>query len=106
MDLVQQGLALVNKRRDLYFKADDAVFAELEDLFLMMEGVAVWTHHQISERDPTVVFRRSDNPERMQEQGFILFLLLEQMVPEWRLRVFASAPASPFDLLREAVGTE
>jgi hypothetical protein len=103
-DLVRQALALVQERRDRYFTGSDVVYGELEDLFLTMEGVAVWTHYQLAQRDPRVLFRRTENPERMQDEGFVLFLLLDELVPDWRERVFAPIPASPFRMLKDAVG--
>lgn len=101
--LVRQALDLVNQRRNRYFKGEDAVYGELEDLFLAMEGVAVWTHYQLSKRDSKVLFRRSENPERMQDEGFVLFLLIDKMVPDWQELIFKPLPASPFQMLQEAV---
>lgn len=40
--LVRQALRVIRDRQERYFRDRDAVYRELEELFLNMEGVAVW----------------------------------------------------------------
>jgi hypothetical protein len=108
--LVAEALELTRARQAEYFTGPNAVYRELEELFLNMEGVAVWAAYKLSQadsafdigiEDPTTDRRRNT---WSQDQGFALFLLIEELVPNWRKRVLGPEVASPFRLLEEAVG--
>ena len=107
--LVAKALALVRARQSKYFTGPDEVYRALEELFLNMEGVAVWASFKLSQiderfdigvKDP--VIERARNTWS-QDEGLALFLLIDSMVPEWRERVLGPSLASPFALLEEAV---
>lgn len=51
-ELVRQALDLIRARQDEYFRGSDAAYRELEELFLNMEGVAVWAAYTLSKTDP------------------------------------------------------
>jgi hypothetical protein len=105
--LLSTALTMMETRRGRYFAGDDAVFAELEDLFLNMEGLGQWAAYQVALRgglsplDAQNAIRRSRN-RWSQEQGFAAFLLIDALVPDWRDRVLKGKPASVFALLAEA----
>lgn len=108
--LVRQALEVVRARQDKYFRGPDAAYRELEELFLNMEGVAVWAAFKLSQIDvafdigieaPGADRRRNS---WSQDQGLALFLLIDELVPNWRGRVLGPELASPFELLEEAVG--
>lgn len=108
-ELVRQALELARARQDKYFQGPDAAYRELEELFLNMEGVAVWAAFKLSQIDPAfdigiedpVADRRRNTWS--QDQGLAFFLLIDELVPGWRSRVLGPELASPFDLLEEAV---
>lgn len=108
-DLVQQALKIVRQRRSRFYVGNDAFYGPLEDLFLNMEGVAVWASYRLDaarhgEAGPNQhQFERARNTWS-QDEGLALFLLLEAMVPDWRDHILGSELASPFALLAYAVG--
>jgi hypothetical protein len=87
--LLLQGLSIADRRRGRYFTGARAVHAELEDIFLVTEGVGEWVRFQIKRRQasPTSPWRQTLN-EMMaesdawsQQQGLVLFLLIDRFVP-------------------------
>ncbi len=105
--LVSSALALVDERRRRYFTETDAVYAELEDMFLNMEGLGTWLAFRLAEtgagfdKNPRVFQWRESNWSH--EQGLALFLLLETMVPSWQARILGPDLPSPYTLLRQAL---
>lgn len=104
-ELLARALTMIRERRNRYFVGPDSVYAELEDLFLALEGAAVWAHHALHLREPELVsfVRTSREPAWTQDEGYALFVLLDGFVPDWRDRIFADDPASPVALLEEAL---
>ena len=105
--LLSTALAMIETRRARFFTGDDAVFAELEDVFLNMEGVGQWAAYQVARRsglsplDAQNAIRRG-RTRWSQEEGFAAFLLIDALVPNWRDRVLTGKPTSIFVLLAEA----
>jgi hypothetical protein len=115
--LAAEALERLSERRAQYYRGDNAVYAELEDLFLNLEGLAVWSHFQLALASPAVRFFpdfESTDPKRLieharqrqgywsQEAGFALILLLERLVSGWRQPLIEEL-ASPVELLRAAL---
>lgn len=108
-ELVAEALRLVRRRHERWFTGDDEIYRELDGLFLNMEGVAVWAAYRLSRENPdsgpdggSPAFERARNTWT-QDEGLALFLLLDEMVPDWRPRVLGPELASPFALLEEAI---
>lgn len=101
--LAREAVTRIRERRSRHFRGVDAVFTELEDVLLMMEGVAIWAHAQLAAADPRVTFKRSGNTAWVQDEGYALFLLIDRLMPGWQSRVFADPPPSPIGLLEEAL---
>ena len=105
--LLSTALTMIETRRARFFTGDNAVFAELEDLFLNMEGVGQWTAYQVALRgglpplDAQTATRRG-RTRWSQEEGFAAFLLIDALVPNWRDRVLNGKPAPIVTLLSEA----
>lgn len=104
---VREAVRLIDARRALFFKGDDAFYAELEELFLGMEGVANWAGvraamHDGATRDEAITLMRGSRKWFSQEEGLALFLAIDAAVPGWQGRVFAAKPVGVFGLLREA----
>jgi hypothetical protein len=107
--LVSDALHLIRARQATYFTGPDAVYRELEELFLNMEGVAEWARYRFARMDSPGEFGSEDPSayrERetwAQDQGLALFLLIEELVPDWRERVLGPELASPYRILEESV---
>jgi hypothetical protein len=111
--LIEKALALADTRRARYFTGDKAYQAELDDIFLVMEGIGVWVQFQIARdlagrheswRD-SLQFLLSRNDDWVQEEGLALFLLLDRLVPNWQARFMAPDFPPPFEVLRDALRT-
>jgi hypothetical protein len=105
--LAREALTAMNARRARYFVGADATYAELEDLFLNMEGVANWAAFRAAARtlrdsDEAIASIRRGGRRWSQDEGLGLFLLIDAVVPNWQARVFGSTPVSVFELLSEA----
>lgn len=111
--LLLEGLSIAERRRERYFTGARAVHAELEDIFLVMEGVGEWVRFQIKRRQasPTSPWRdtlnemMADSDAWSQQQGLVLFLLIDLFVPDWQARFLSPNFPSPFAVLREALTT-
>ena len=109
-ELTVKALEMVRARQGRYFTGLTAPYAELEELFLTMEGVGQWAAYQLARMraggsDAEALRLVRDNRKYWsQDEGMALFLLVDALVPNWQSRVFAPAPTSPFALLAEAVG--
>lgn len=104
--LATQALDAITARRARYFSGADAIYANLEDLFLNMEGVANWAGYRMALReiknsaDAITFMRRARSWS--QDEGLALFLVIDSLLPDWQPAVFGDTPASVFDLLRKA----
>ena len=109
-DLTIKALEMVRLRHARYFTGPTAAYAELESLFLTMEGVGQWAAYRLTRtraggNDAEALRLVRDNRKYWsQDEGLALFLLVDAMVPGWQSRVFTATPASPFAMLEEAVG--
>lgn len=105
--LLSTAVSMMEGRRARYFSGENAVFAELEDLFLNMEGLGQWTAYQVALRaglsplDAQNAIRRG-RTQWSQEEGFAAFLVIDALIPNWRDRVLTGKPASILALLTEA----
>jgi hypothetical protein len=104
---LHEAVRSIDARRSRYFAGDDAFYAELEELFLGMEGVANWAGvraamHDGATRDEAITLMRGSRKWFSQDEGLALFLAIDASVPGWQGRVFADKPAGVFTLLREA----
>ena len=113
-DLVRKALAIVRERHAKYFAGSNAVYHEIESLFLTMEGVGQWTAYrltkargQLGSSDADAMnLVREDRRYWSQDEGLALFLLIEAMVPNWQARMFDGLPPSPYTLLEDALKAE
>ena len=110
-DLVRKALAIVRERHEKFFKDSNAVYLEIESLFLTMEGIGQWTAYRLtkargqlgaSDADAMNLVRE-DRRYWSQDEGLALFLLIDAMVPNWQARMFDALPPSPYALLEEAL---
>jgi hypothetical protein len=96
--LAREALAASDQRRARHFQGGHGYFAEVEPLFLNMEGVASWAAYTVVGGGAApMVFSGSF---WSQQQGLLLFLLLDRFDPTWKNRVFAEQVPDPFAMLR------
>lgn len=104
--LLSTAVSMMETRRRRFFTGEDAVFADLEDLFLNMEGLGQWVGYQVALRAglspaEAQTFMRRGRTRWSQEEGFAAFLVIDALVPDWRERVLKGRPASTLELLAE-----
>jgi len=104
----RRGLELAQARRDRYFTGTNAAYAEIESLFLLLEGVGQWAAYRLSHarngsEAQSLRLMRDDRRYWSQDEGLALFILIDALLPGWQQRVFAASPATPFELLEQAV---
>lgn len=105
--LIDQALGMARQRRDRFFTGADRPYAELEELFLNMEGAAEWARFKYHQAEPgntlsdaeIIAFIRGKENSFSQDEGLALVLLLEKEVPGWQPRLLGPEMASPFKLL-------
>lgn len=97
--LVRQALALADSRRATFFTGEHAYFAEVEPFFLNMEGVASWVAYWTGP-DPKADPIAAAGKFWSQQEGLLLFLLIDRFDPAWKSRVFAAEVPNPFEMLR------
>jgi len=104
---LSRALELVRARHARFFKGPNAAYAELETLFLTLEGVGQWAAYRLMNARgggrhlEALRIVRDNRRFWSQDEGLALFLLIDQLVPNWQSRIFTATPASPFGLLAE-----
>jgi len=105
--LVATAVSMIESRRARYFSGDEAIYAEVEDVFLSMEGLGQWVAYRVAVRDglsepDAVNFIRRGRTRWSQDEGLAVFLVIDALVPDWRDRVLKGTPATVLQLLSEA----
>ena len=108
--VARQALDLVRQRHARYFAGVNKPYAEIEGLFLTMEGAGQWAAYRFMKSragdggrgENTVALLRGSRRAWSEDEGLALFLLLDAMVPSWQEKIFAVTPASPVELLDAA----
>jgi hypothetical protein len=110
-EIVSKALEIVRERHARYFTGPNTVYAEIESLFLTMEGIGQWSAYkltkargQLGPRDAEALnLVRDDRRYWSQDEGLALFLVIDAMVPGWQAQMFEALPPSPFELLEGAI---
>jgi hypothetical protein len=110
-DYTAAALSLGRQRRTRYFTGANEPYAEIESMFLVLEGAGQLAAYRAVARgaeadgiDAAAISLVRDNRKYWsQDEGLALFLLIDAMVPDWQSKIFTSAPASPFSLLESAI---
>jgi hypothetical protein len=94
-------------RRAKYFTGNDAVFAELDDVFLGMEGLGQFVAYRSAMLDgmtaaDAIEFVRRGGRAWSQDEGLAAFLAIDALVPAWQARVLDSTPPGVLSLLAAA----
>ena len=102
--LAKDALHAIRERRARYFRGNDAFYAELEEIFLGMEGVANWAGfraamHAGLSRDEAITLMQGSRKWFSQDEGLALFLAIDALTPGWQKCVFSEKPVPAFELL-------
>lgn len=107
--LTLKGLNLLKTRRQQFFKGNYQIFSELDDLFLTMEGIGQFAMYAwlIDPKGGNISAEKAIEGVRRggkvwsQDEGFILFLLLEsyEKPEKWAKDFFGTKTVSVIDLL-------
>jgi hypothetical protein len=98
----------ITERRKRHFAGDAALFAELEDVFLAMEGAANWAAYRaaldqgLRDAEALALIRRGGK-YWSQDLGLAIYLTVDKLLPGWQKRAFAKRPATALELLSDAV---
>ncbi|HEX6279013.1 MAG TPA: hypothetical protein VFZ49_03260 [Pyrinomonadaceae bacterium] len=105
----RRALTMIEKRRKTSLAGrQNAVYAELEDVFLTMEGVANWAAYKAAlnkgfDRQKALDLIRRGGKYWSQDQGLAIFLVIDRLLPGWQKRAFAPKAATALELLADAV---
>ena len=107
----EQALLASQARKARFFVGDKAGYSDLEDIFLAMEGLAMWVQFRTArERAPsgedwltTFISLAQKSDAWSQQDGLALLILIERLAPGWHARFLAPDFPSPFAVLREAI---
>jgi hypothetical protein len=110
--LARQALEAISARRARTAVGADAKYAEIEDVFLSLEGAAQWAAFRwltdpegagYAREVAMPLFRRGGR-QWSQDEGLAVYLVIDRLYPEWIARTFADAePATALELLTAAV---
>jgi hypothetical protein len=109
-EAARQALARITARRARFYVGEDEKFAELEDAFLTMEGIAQWVAYQWLlhpdgggfKADFALPNLRRGGRYWSMDEGLAIFLVVDRLVSDWKVRTFAEQPATALELLAEA----
>ena len=109
--LAGKALTLMRARRAKWFIGDAVKWAQLDDLFLDMEGLGQWTAYawfvrQGLPRDMVLREVRRGGKYWTQDEGLALFLTLDRLVPGWQAKAFSANPPLAEGLLALAAGEQ
>jgi hypothetical protein len=107
----RKALNLIEARRARWYVGVDERYAELEDVFLTLEGVGnfagyAWLVHAEGGAMPpevAVAGMRRGGRRWSQDEGMAIFLVLQRLNPHWSDAAFGTAPRSALQLLEESV---
>ncbi len=106
-----EGLRLLQQRRKEFLIGRYEGWSEMEDIFLALEGSAMWVQFQSALKSAPAGQSWVDTLRALsqrtdawsQSEGLGLFLLLDRFRPGWQPQFFGAAIPSPTALLRRTV---
>jgi hypothetical protein len=109
--IAQQALEMIHARHTRYFTGENAVFSTLDNVWLSMEGAAQWSAYAWLSHPKGAGMSRADAVAKMlgrrrwwaQDEGLVLFLVIDRLMPEWPTLVFGEKSMGGIDLLERAV---
>lgn len=109
--LAADALAMMRKRQARWFTADKAMFVQIDNVFLAMEGVGQWTGHAwlrhpqggALDRDAAIAKMLGRRKWWTQDEGLALLLVVDRLLPEWPSLAFGDDAIGATELLERAV---
>lgn len=101
----------MGERRARWFRDEDAIYAEADDVFLTLEGTGNWAAWmwltdprggRLSAADATEFIRGGRN-QWSQDQGLGLILALDRLTPDWPALAFGPEAATGDELIARAL---
>lgn len=115
IEYLRAALSTMRARRDRYFVGELAAWGDAEQVFLDLEGVAQWVSLHVTSRSVTLprgdAFAsllsrfRATREFWSEDQGLMLILVLDAMVPAWQQRMLRRGGATAVQLLEDAAAT-
>lgn len=101
----------VERRRARFFRGEEALYAEADDVFLTLEGSGNWaawtwlTHPQGGRLSPdaATAFVRGGGRRWSQDEGLGVMLALERLTPDWPRLAFGPDGVTADQLIERAV---
>ncbi|HEY0156598.1 MAG TPA: hypothetical protein VGF28_04835 [Thermoanaerobaculia bacterium] len=107
-EAAKEAVRLAKARRARFFTGDSRYLAELEEIFLGMEGAAQWAAFRAAIRDGATREEALDLVNKgarrwSQDEGLALFLAIDALMPgKWQKKVFGEKPTPVWKLLEQA----
>lgn len=107
--LAQEAVGMIRKRHKEWLSGANAHLAELEDIFLYMEGTANWAAYralldQGMTPDEALPVLRRGGRYWTQDEGLAIFLAIDRLMPGWQAVAMSDNPGSVLKLLERAAG--
>lgn len=108
--IARDALAAYRARRAKWFTGDGAKWAEVDDLFLSMEGLGQWSGYAwlVDPKgagiplDVALTEMRRGGKWWTQDEGIAIFLVIDRLLPGWQARFFQGQPPSLESVLEAA----
>jgi hypothetical protein len=105
-----EALERMRARRARFLSGENQRYAELEDVFLLMEGAANWAAVRDLMRhmpaDEAIAAMRGSRRWWTQDEGLAIFLAIDAAVPDWQSQVFGKNPPTLEQLLERAAAAK
>ncbi|HTF27834.1 MAG TPA: hypothetical protein VK625_03265, partial [Flavitalea sp.] len=108
---IERAFKLMDIRKGEFFTGDNQKLGQADEIFLSLEGSAMWAQYRIMLKNTPMPNERSlvswlvqQGPAWSQERGLILFLLIDKFSPEWQGQFFEKQLPSATNYLRDRLG--
>lgn len=110
-EYARQALATAGSRKKDFFTGQYAGYDPLDDIFLSLEGSAMWAQYRLMlanapqgmRQDAVLDWLLQRSASWSQEEGLAIFLLIDRLSPGWQQYFFGKALPGAFPYLRRAV---
>jgi hypothetical protein len=107
---IDQAFKLLEIRKREFFTGDQEGLGRADEIFLSIEGSAMWAQYRIMLKNTPVPNEREllswivqQTPAWSQERGLVLFLLIDRFSPNWKNQFFERKLPYATEYLRETL---
>lgn len=105
---IEQAFKVAVERKTKFFSSDRAGYDKIDDIFLSLEGSAMWSQYRIMLKnvpnrkndEETLFWLLERTPAWSQEEGLALLLLIDRFDPDWKSRFFERELPSAWQYLK------